>query len=239
MLHSNDNNRTCPVCGDIVATSRGRLAIYCSPKCQLVAKSRRHRAGLAKHPAVQTCVVCGTQFPQTLDAQAMKYCSRRCANRGTQRRTRGLPIADKDQVADPRRKGRICPVCNKLVPVSRGSQAIYCSPRCLWAAKRRRHRGVAVDYSPEVPTCAACGKQISQTAHPRATKYCSRRCSCRARNRRMHGLPIADTDQLADPRRQGRICPTCGRHLSVSRGACAVYCSATCQNVAKSRKPPK
>jgi endogenous inhibitor of DNA gyrase (YacG/DUF329 family) len=227
--------RICPVCGGFLPASLRSLAIYCSAKCKSVADGRRRWGSLADPPAVQSCVVCGQRLSHRADNRTMKYCSKRCASRGTQRRLRGLPIADEAQLADPRRQGRICPVCGELVPVSRRLQVIYCSPKCASHAGCRRQRGVPVASSSVERTCEVCGQQISQDMHPQATKYCSLRCSGRARYRRGHGLPIADEAQLADPRRQGRICPVCGGLLPASRGLRAIYCSPKCAKVAGQR----
>ena len=115
--------RACAHCGGPIDPEKRIGTIYCSKRCKVNADARlnrRKKAALAEAPAVQTCLVCGEQVPQTPNGHAMKYCSSRCAGRANNRRRRGLPIAD------PKRDDRACPVCGALLPVSLRLGAIYC-----------------------------------------------------------------------------------------------------------------
>lgn len=73
-----------------------------------------------------TCKVCGTVFEP--DTPTHAYCSRSCFDEGRRRRYRATYRAK-----NPIPEGRVCPHCGD--PVNRQRDAVYCSDRCMYAAR--------------------------------------------------------------------------------------------------------
>lgn len=116
------------------------------------------------------CEYCGKTFQRTARAyrrslktgQAIKYCSRECANHGRDTRVE-----------------KICPVCGKtfLVQKRLSSQNLSCSSECAKIRSQQVNELVPL-------TCEQCGKEFSvtrsyltkQLKRNQPVKFCSNEC---------------------------------------------------------------
>jgi predicted nucleic acid-binding Zn ribbon protein len=127
-------------------------------------------------------------------------------------------------------KQKACLVCGELIPRTRRSDAIYCSPRCSAVGYHRKSGGVPVANSSYKRRCEVCGKPVERKIHSPRLKYCSESCSALAHSRRQHDQPVAN-------RYPDRRCPVCGKAFLQRPGVrYMTYCSPSCRVIASRRR---
>ena len=77
----------------------------------------------------------------------------------------------------------------------------------------------------EKPKCAICGTEVDRKRWKHA--FCSQACFIERRRQRAMEKHWRD-----NPKPEGRICPTCGDALPISKRANAAYCSTACEQAA-------
>lgn len=133
------SDRACLICGKIFTPCRPTQQ-YCSRAC----------FGISIRGPVQTCEVCGNEFPYRANG-VNRYCSYKCVHAARRKRIK-----------------KICPVCGKNFEVIPSRSHVH---TCSWeCGKKRRH---------QMLTCEQCGETVEVRAHAikDGRRFCSYDCA--------------------------------------------------------------
>lgn len=144
------------------------------------------------------CPACGSDVPPSKGKRPRKWCSKRCADRGSDLRTGR-------SAAYPASPSGLCKRCGDPVPPSNGTKPrSWCSDACrvrAWEEKSGRTSNwpkSAVSF----PSCGICGTVFSARAGGRKHRSaCSPGCEAELKRRKQREFSESMTDEQREKRR--------------------------------------
>ena len=177
-------NQCCATCGVSTLRPSGRVAMFCSSLCRsrmyYPIAYHRKRIRRARERYGRRCAQCGIGLDPDMKSTA-KYCGERCQSLSRRSVVNSRRRRRREKEGRLKKRGRICDLCGRKIPIEKNMNAKFCSTDCQMEAINVRREEERTPLKAG-RVCAGCKADIHMSKRLTA-RYCSEKCGKITRNR--------------------------------------------------------